>query len=102
MVAAVIFSIATVGVFATIGSIRKPASKTDRSLEAAYIAQQTLESMRNNVDALTWDTGPLSVGTHNLADIVRNGITYSISYTVVEDATSKARKVTVNVNWPDT
>lgn len=102
MIAAIVFVIAVTGVLATIGNIKKPSARTDRSLTAAYVGQQVLEDMRTNVDAGAWDDpgSPLSLGTHNGSKPV-NGVTYTYTYTVVQDPVSKARQVTITVNWPD-
>ncbi len=103
VIAAIVFVIAVTGVLATIGNIKKPSARTDRSLTAAYVGQQVLEAMRTNVDAGTWDDpgSPLSLlGTHSGSKPV-NGVTYTYTYTVVQDPISKARRVTITVNWPD-
>ncbi len=102
MVAAIVFVMAATGVFATIGNIKKPSARTDRSLTAAYVGQQVLEDMRANVDASAWDDpgSPLSVGTHNGSKSV-NGVTYTYSYTVAQDPASNARQATITVTWPD-
>ena len=109
LVAAVIFAVTAAGIFATIGGLKKPGVKTNRSLEAAYIGQQVLEGMRNNVDAGKWnDPGDALYGTaagtaHNCnpQTIVKDGVTYQCTYTVTQDTNSGARKVVVNVTWPD-
>jgi len=102
VIAAIVFVIAMTGVLATIGNIKKPSARTDRSLTAAYVGQEVLEAMRTNVDAGTWDdpSSPLSLGVHNGSKPV-DGVTYTYSYTVAQDPVSKARQVTVTVNWPD-
>lgn len=97
VIAAVVFVIAVTGVLATISNIKKPSARTDRSLEAAYVGQKVLEDLRNEVDAGTWDTGPLSVGPTRPCP---NGIV-NCTYSVDEDPVSRARAVTVNVTWPD-
>lgn len=102
VIAAVVFVIAVTGVLATIGNIKKSSARTDRSLTAAYVGQQVLEAMRANVDAGTWNNpaSPLSLGVHNGSKPV-NGVTYTYTYTVAQDPVSKARRVTITVNWPD-
>ncbi len=102
VIAAMVFVIAATGVFATIGNIKKPSARTDRSLTAAYVGQQVLEDMRTNVDAGTWDDpgSPLSLGAHNGSKSV-NGVDYPYSYNVVQDPVSKARQVNITVNWAD-
>ncbi len=98
VIAAIVFVVAVTGVLATIGNIKKPSVRTDRSLTAAYVGQKVLEDMRNEVDAETWDTGPLSVGPNPRS--CPNGVV-NCTYSVDEDPVSHAREVTVNVTWPD-
>ena len=110
LVAAMVFSIAAAGVFSTIGSVQKPSAGTDRSLQAAYIGQQVLEGLRSSVDAGTWDdsTTPSPLygtvsGTPHACPALTPALpaNWSCSYTVTEDPNSKARKVDVNVIWPN-
>ncbi|MDO8801774.1 hypothetical protein [Phenylobacterium sp.] len=98
VIAAVVFVIAVTGVLATISNIKKPSARTDRSLTAAYVGQKVLEDMRNEVDAGTWDTGPLKTGPNPRP--CPNGVA-NCTYSVDEDPVSRARAVTVNVTWPD-
>ena len=107
LVAAMVFSIAAVGVFSTISSIQKPTVNTDRSLQAAYIGQQVLEGLRSQVNGTTWNTtGGLALGpggaprTYDCSPAAPiNNITYQCTYTVTQ-AASGARSVTANVTWP--
>jgi len=102
MTAAIVFVIAATGVFATLGNIKKPSARTDRSLTAAYLGQQVLEDMRTNVDAGTWDNAnsEMSLGAHSGSKSV-NGVTYPYAYTVAQDPVSNARQVMITVTWPD-
>ncbi len=98
VIAAMVFVIAVTGILATISNIKKPSARTDRSLTAAYVSQKVLEDMRNEVDAETWNTGPLSAGPNPRS--CPNGVA-NCTYSVDEDPVSHARAVTVNVTWPD-
>lgn len=101
MVAGIIFSLATVGIFASLAAIRQPAQLSDKNLVAAYCGQQVLESLRSAVE----DDPVLSIsfGTHTLSGATLTpygacaGMT-SVSYTV-SNAGNSARKVVATVNW---
>ena len=104
IIAAVIFAIATAGIFSTLIVLRKPAAESDERIGAAYFAQQILEDLRAYVSANGWDTGPLSVGVHSgsgpitLTGSGPYGVLYTAQYTVTQDANG-ARKVQVSVTW---
>ena len=109
LVAAVIFSIAISGIFAAVGTIKKPSGKTDRSLEAAYMGQRVLEGLRKSVDAEKWNdpsfaNNKLLAGTHDCEPSTftpaGSAITYQCTYTVTQQSNG-ARRVDVNVTWPD-
>ena len=107
LVAAVIFSIATAGIFATISALKKPSVKTDKSLEAAYIGQRVLEDLRSGVDAnpnSAWNdsTNPKTLtagGPYNCpaADVTPS---YTCTYTVTQQPNG-AREVDVHVSCPE-
>ena len=99
VVAGVIFSIAVVGVFASLAAINP-----DRTVGAAQCGQQLLEDLRADVDGRTWDDGNANrltvtpVGQDRVAPpCTQNGLQYNISYNVVN--VGSARQVTVNVTW---
>ena len=99
VVAAVIFLLAVGGVFAALGGIVKPSTRSDRSLQAAYIGQQVLEGLRVKVEEGTWDSAELAEGTHYCPTINNTIGNYSCAYDVVEDPNSGARQVTMNITW---
>ena len=99
LVAAIVFAIAAIGIFSALSKVQP----TSMSLQAAYIGQQVLESLRSSVDAGTWNSGGAwSVGSHPCpAAIVVNWASACVYIVSPDDPVSKARQVTVNVNWPD-
>lgn len=101
LISAVLFSIAALGMFSTLSMMRVSSDVSDRRLAAAYFGRQCLEQLRAKVDQRYFNgtdfTNELSLGSHSCpAD--PNGV-YTATYTVTEDATTKARKVTLSVTW---
>ncbi|MBF0503742.1 MAG: type II secretion system protein [Candidatus Omnitrophica bacterium] len=93
LLSAIIFVISVAGIFATLNAVRQPVVQKQRSLTAAILGQQLLESLRTQVDAsqLTSGTWPLALGLHNTAATfppgipvsqIIQGVTYTFSYTV--------------------
>ncbi len=109
LVATVIFTIAALGTFSTIASIRKPAAVSERKLQGAYYAKQILEDLRPQVDARNWNpatgqysSGDLTMGTHLLSTTTINGTPYISSYVVSTVAgTPNLFQVQVMVNWTE-
>ena len=108
LIAAVIFAVAVVGVFATSAALKKPTVVSDKKLTAAYIGKQVLEDLRSKVDQREWLTG--SLATYNLAlgdhgPFTFNNPTYQVAYnvmwTVSSVPNSDARQVLVTIQWPD-
>ena len=113
--AALIFSVAVAGVFASLGNIRKAVVTDDKSLQATYCGQQVLETLRARVDNRDWADASSSLaltlpGNNHTIDAASsppissftacaNSPVTSISYTV-SDAGNGTRKVTATVNWP--
>ncbi len=110
-VAAVIFSAAMAGVFASLGAIKRPAAQTDNSLKAAYCGQQVLQTFRANVDSRDWDepSSNLAVGDHTIDSTTTPSITSfsacgagtgvtSVDYTVTA-ADNGTRRVELTVNF---
>ena len=96
IVAAVLFATASAGIFATI-------SYTNRTIESgtrvrgAVFAKKILDSLNKEVIATSWNTGLLSIGSHNVpADA--SFPTCTATY-VVTDA-GGARKVVVTAVCP--
>ena len=57
IIATVIFSIASVGLFSTFSSMREASARSERRLQAAYYAKQLLEDLRAKVDQSIWGAG---------------------------------------------
>jgi len=93
IIAALIFSITSAGLFSTFSAQRIATERSQRQLQAAYYARQVLEELRAKVDQQNWDSGDLSIGTHN----VTSGI-FTASYEVTEDSTG-LRRVNLTVTW---
>lgn len=103
MVASVIFSIAVVGIYASLAAVKQQTKDiSDKSLGAALCGQQFLESRRAAVDMRDWTTGLLATtdGFTAGGTCIQNGITYTISYQIANDAAGHSRKATVTVTWP--
>ena len=103
-VAAIVFALTAAGIFATVSAIRQPAGDTTREITAAFVGGQILESLRNEVDASTWNLSgfPLSTSpsSHSITPVTVGNITYSGTYTVLPDPQGTgARKVTLNITW---
>ncbi len=100
--ASVIFSIAIVGIFASLANLKQQSSNvSDKSLRAALCAQQFLEDLRASVDMRDWDTGRLALtgAAAGGSCTDQNGVVYTRTYQIVA-AGAYARKATVTVSWP--
>ncbi len=95
MVAAMIFAIGVVGVYATMSSQNEPSMESDERVKAAFAGKKFLESLRGRVDAQTFTTGDLSIGTHTPVSVG----TYSYSYVVSNPGPGGARHVDLTVTW---
>ncbi len=96
LVAAMIFSIGVVGVFAAMSSQKAPSEESDDRVKAAFAGKQLLENLRSKVNAADYaaNTGDLSLGAvHN----VSLG-TYTASY-IVTNAGNNVRKVDLNITY---
>ena len=122
VVAAVIFSIAVVGIFSVFAISRRSSDASERSLLAAYLGRQILEDLRAKVDSRIWDTGaggswdtpgdpitcpqletdlpPALIPNHPLmAELITN-FNGQVWYTCDED-TSGTRKITLRISWDE-
>ena len=97
-ITAIIFSIAALGIFSTISTLRPDSVDATKKIEAIYAGQQVLNELYNDIDATTWDN-PLS----NLATgIVHNrniGI-YSINYQLTNVPGLALRKLDMTITFP--
>ena len=98
MVAAVLFTLAVAGVFSTIGQMQKPALASRQKSVSAAVGKDVLEKLRQAV-ATGWDSGTLSVGTHNCSEVISvpAGIG-SCLYEVSQPSAGAPRQVTLHVN----
>jgi Tfp pilus assembly protein PilV len=96
LVAAMVFSIGVVGVFAAMSSQKAPAVESDARVKAAFAAKQFLEGLRSQVDAADYaaNTGNLTLGVHSGVSLG----TYTVDYTV-SDAGNNARRVDLTITW---
>lgn len=111
IVAAMIFSLTSAGLFATITAINRPAGTSTREVKAVMLGKQILDGLRNEVDATTWDDilGKLAAnggddgnGLFELGEIYNeDGIAYNATYQVDNDPDISARKVTLNITWTE-
>ncbi len=97
VITAVIFSIAAIGIFASISTLRPDSIAVRKKLQALKIGQQVINELYNDIDATTWDTGNLKTGvTHTQTIDV-----YSVSYTLTDVAGMDCRELNLTVNYPD-
>ena len=103
MIAAIIFSIAVVGIYASLASVKQQSLNiSDKGLGAALCAQQFLEEKRAAVDMRDWNAGgkiATTGGPTGGPNCIQNGTTYTLQYQIVS-AGNYARKATVIVSWP--
>ncbi len=103
LVAAMIFAVASAGAILAMTAVRRPAADSAEAISAAYVGKRVLDGLRSKVSATDWDSGALSLGTHDLPNVATvGGVTYNAVY-VVEDDTALGgtggRRVTLNVIW---
>jgi len=101
IMAAVIFSIAAVGLFSTFSVQRESSDRSERRLQAAYCGRQVLEELRAKIDQRNWDSGYLQEGVHPPLlsyTLAPPCDAYLVNYTVANVATG-GRKVTLNITW---
>jgi hypothetical protein len=82
IITAVIFTVAAVGIYATVASVNPRGISSTKKLEAAYYGKSIMEQLKGDVAAGTsWGTGTVAVGTHILPPV--GGVT--VSYVVTAD-----------------
>ena len=103
IVTAVIFMLAAFGIMTTVSMLRPHDLESYRELEAAYHAKNMMDYLRGQVDAGTWDTGPLATGVTHSNTI--GDYTVNWSLTEVDPAAYPPglapRKLAMNVYYPD-
>ena len=106
-IAALIFSIASLGNLSTIAALKQPAHVTEQKVYAAYYGQQILEDLRAKVDQRNWNDPSsllaISPPAHTSSTVINN-VTYTATYTVTEDASisdpaKRPRKVDLTISW---
>ena len=103
IVTAVIFMLAAFGIMTTVSMLRPHDLQVSREVEAAYHAKNMMDYLRGQVDAGTWDTGPLATGVIHSNTI--GDYTVNWSLTDVDPAAYPPglapRKLAMNVYYPD-
>ena len=98
-IAALIFSIAAVGLFSAFQAQRMTTEQTEKRLEAGYVAREVLEDLRTKVDPANWGPGGLlENGTTQTRTIGRSNMNYTVTYTVTEPNPG-IRRVDLTVSW---
>jgi len=96
IVAAVVFAGAAMLAFAAVGRLKLSENVSVYRLNAALMAKKDRDGLSKDVNAQTWSSGNLTVGTHG-------GITdpdfpsYTASYVVSNSGS--CRKVDITVTW---
>lgn len=105
VITAIIFVIASLGIFTAISTLRPQGAQSVERLEAAYQAREFLEDLQSNLDTTSWGTGGnLEVGTHSTT-VTKNGTTYTLTWTVSQAQDSggtpmpDVRKVDLQVDY---
>ncbi len=102
IVASLIFVTTAASILSILSSLKKPSSKTERKVEAAYFGKSVLDELRAKVSAKTWGqagTAP-GVGTYTTTKTSASGLDYTVAYTI-SNSTASSRKVTLNVTWAE-
>ena len=102
IVASLVFVTASVSILSILSSLKKPSSKSERKVEAAYFGKSVLDELRAKVDAGTWNQVGVAPapGTYTTTKTSASGLDYTVAYTI-SDSTASTRKVTLNVTWPE-
>ena len=98
LVTAVIFVVASLGIFTAISMLRPHGIESAKKLEAAYVGKRMIEELEGKVDARMWDNSesPIFPGDHG--DVITG---MYANYTVnwhIEDAAG-VRSLSMNVNY---
>lgn len=100
VMAALIFTTSTVGIFATVQVISNRLVADNVALMKILYAQYVLDSMRQNVTSVTWSSGAsLSVETGKSLPATSFYPGYAGTYDIVSDS-SGARKIVISVTTP--
>ena len=98
IITAVIFTIAATGVFTALSSFRVQGTQSSHRLEAAYVGQSVIESLRSAVSAGSWNdpNSTLAPGDHTQTI----GI-FQVNYSITDVPGLDVRRLTMNVTYPD-
>ncbi|MCK5580381.1 MAG: hypothetical protein KAJ18_03820 [Candidatus Omnitrophica bacterium] len=104
VVAAIVFTLASSGIIATVTSLNKPAAESTEYVTAAFLGKKILEGLRKEVDGETWNEGALvpcdSSNPYTMQEIIIDDVYYTPIYIVEADPNgTSARKVTLNMLW---
>lgn len=109
VVSSFIFTLVIAGIYTAISVLKKPTVDSKQAMTAALLGKQVLGNLRTGLDAQTWNGaggpldpagGPTSNGVYNnLTGVTVDGVTYTPSYVVTEEADTLARKVTLTITW---
>ncbi|HSA31039.1 MAG TPA: prepilin-type N-terminal cleavage/methylation domain-containing protein [Candidatus Omnitrophota bacterium] len=100
IVATLIFAMATAGILATLSALSRPAAESTREVQAAFIAQDIIESLRGQITTEAWvdPAGNFVNGGSYSKTIVKDDMPFLVVYNVTNDFTG-AKEITVNVSW---
>ena len=102
MVAALVFSIAVAGIFASMAGVQNQKNQiSDATVGAALCGQQFLEKKRAAVDGRDWNSGALAItaGQVGAGTCSNGGVIYTMNYNISNVTGTSARKGTVTVTW---
>jgi len=95
LVAAFIVMVIFAAIMAVFVNIRGIARFAEDIFEAALLAESNLNNLFSEVREDTWDSGALSLGSHDLGSVED----YSLSYDVESVPGQDYRKVTFSISW---
>ena len=100
IVAAVVFTVAAVGVLAAISRARHPVGDADHRLQAAAYGKQILDRLRADISVDSWSGDDWQGGAKNPhwlpAD--SNFLGYNAHYNVTDDALG-GKQISLNISW---
>jgi prepilin-type N-terminal cleavage/methylation domain-containing protein len=103
IVAAVLFAIASAGIFATI-SYTNRSVESDKRVQAATFSKKILDQLNKDVNALTWDivgSNGLTIGNHPIALGSDSDFPQCFGgYDVTDPDGNGGRKVLITIDCP--
>ena len=112
LISAAVFSVAAVGTFSALSTMRQASDETDRSLQAVYYGRQIFDELRGKVDQATWNAWDLTcdnawrpwAGDTPSTAFFSNfsgSANYLCEDIAVGSNPSALRKVTLNIIWQE-